>query len=423
MEGQLARKMMSIRSRPMLPWPPMEHASSSSGEGRRKVLFVGAFPPSNRQIAGGHISDCRALLASSFPDRVDLILLDSTQVYVPTPTLARRAWRAARRIARFLWLLETRRPDAILIFASSGFGFVEKAMLAACGRLRHVPSLLSIRSGHFLDQCRRSSLFRGVARLLLRAPNQLLCQTEAWVQFLTKELYVSPERCTIIENWVASRELLAIGATRSSNQRMPLHIIFLGAIERFKGVFELVDAVALLRQNPTLPPFKVSIIGDGVQVEPLRAVIAAQRLGEIVRLEGLLEGISKLDALERADVFVLPSHTEGLPNAMIEAMAAALPVVVTPVGGIPDVIVDGHNGVIVPSHDASRLASALQTLLLSAALRRLLGQRAHDTVRTRFETERAARALASLIINATTPQPTPIADFHDTPSASRVGKT
>src|SRR5882724_7582498 len=144
----------------------MQDESVQSAARRMKLLFVGAFPPSSRRVAGGNVSDCRALLASSFPGLVDLILLDSTQVYVPAPTLPRRAWRAAQRLARFLWLFETRRPDALLIFASSGLGFLEKAMFVVYGRLRRVPSLFSIRSGHFMDQCRASKTFRRIARIL-----------------------------------------------------------------------------------------------------------------------------------------------------------------------------------------------------------------------------------------------------------------
>jgi glycosyltransferase involved in cell wall biosynthesis len=130
-------------------------------------------------------------------------------------------------------------------------------------------------------------------------------------------------------------------------------------------------------------------------------------------LEGLLEGERKLAALERAHIFVLPSYTEGLPNAMIEAMAVGLPVVVTRVGSIPDVVIDETNGLLVQPRDSAALATALRRLIASAELRQRLGQAAHATARTRFATEHAARALSSLIAE--------IAQ-HSIVSKSRAGK-
>src|SRR2546428_4037967 len=97
----------------------MQPRSSEPGPRKPKLLFVGAFPPPTSRVVGGNVSDCRALLASSFPDRFELILLDSTQVSLPAPPLLKRAIIAAGRIARFLQLLEKRGPEAILIFASS----------------------------------------------------------------------------------------------------------------------------------------------------------------------------------------------------------------------------------------------------------------------------------------------------------------
>jgi glycosyltransferase involved in cell wall biosynthesis len=120
-------------------------------------------------------------------------------------------------------------------------------------------------------------------------------------------------------------------------------------------------------------------------------------LSESVRLVGLLAGQQKLAALQRADIFVLPSHTEGLPNAMIEAMAAGLPVIVTPVGSIPDVVTHEDNGLLVPPRNAPALAAALRYLIVSAERRQQLGHAAYASARSRFETERAALALSSQV--------------------------
>jgi glycosyltransferase involved in cell wall biosynthesis len=363
---------------------------------RPRVLFVGAFPPPTARVAGGNVSDCRALLESSFTRRFELTLLDSTQMTV-APSLLERSLMSARRITRFVRLFETNRPDAMLIFASFGLSFFEKVSFALYARLRGVPALLSIRSGHFLDACRRSALFRNSARLLIRVPARLVCQSEQWRRFFVEEMDVPADKCAIVENWVASNGVLSMAARRAHGAARPVRILFMGAIERFKGVFDLLEAIRLLGSNDELPSFQVSIAGEGSERAAVEAIVHQHDLGSMVRFEGLLEGPEKSAALESAHIFVLPSHTEGLPNAMVEAMASGLPPVVTPVGSVPDVIADLRNGILVPPRDPPALAAALRKLLLSRDLRQTLGQAAHETARSRFATERAVGQLSALI--------------------------
>jgi glycosyltransferase involved in cell wall biosynthesis len=375
----------------------MTTGTAESRTQRPRLLFVGAFPPPDSKVVGGNIADCRALLGSSFSSRFELALLDSTQASLPPPPLPTRIRLAAARVVAFFRLFAARRPDAMLVFASSGLSFVEKALFIVYGRLRGVPGLLSIRSGHFTDKCRRSSWFRGLARLLLKAPARLLCQGEQWRRFFISELGIMPERCVVLENWVASNELLAIGGRRAVRTDAPLRILFLGWIEPFKGVFELIEAARVLRADPGAPRFVLSLAGEGAATSAVRSVIDGAGLADCVRLEGLLAGQRKLAAVEEADIFVLPSYTEGLPNAMIEAMAAGLPVVVTPVGSVPDVVTNDENGLLVPPRDAPALTAALRRLLDSPSLRAALGASAHRVASERFATEPAAETLSKLV--------------------------
>src|SRR5262249_4227602 len=140
-------------------------------------------PPPTSRVVGGNVADCRALLESSFPDRFELTLLDSTQASLPAPPILTRVRLAAARTTRFLGLFQQSRPDVLLIFASSGASFLEKALSAAFAGTRGVPTILSTRSGHFIDSCRASRAFRWMARRLLRIPTRLLCQGERWRQF------------------------------------------------------------------------------------------------------------------------------------------------------------------------------------------------------------------------------------------------
>jgi glycosyltransferase involved in cell wall biosynthesis len=368
-------------------------------DARRRVLFVGAFPPAGGAVFGGAVSCCRGLVESSLSRAVDLTLLDSTQASLPAPPLPVRAALAARRCARFARALRQVGPDALLLFASGGFSFLEKASFAVAARAAGIPSVLSVRSGHFTDQVHASSGFRALASLLLRASGcTVMAQGETARRVFVEELGVPPERCTVVENWLGSPRLLDVGSARVVRTGAPLRVQFLGWLEPFKGIDELLDATAALARDPGCPRFEVRLAGHG----SLRAAaeVKARRLGigDRVVFEGVLGPRAKEDALERADVLVLPSHTEGLPNAMLEGMAAALPVVVTPVGSIPDVVAHGVNGLVVRPRDAAALAGALRDVLRSPELRRRLGAAAHATATARFSPERAAAQVLELLV-------------------------
>ncbi len=165
-----------------------------------------------------------------------------------------------------------------------------------------------------------------------------------------------------------------------------------------KGLGVLVDAAAELRRLGQ--PFRVRIFGEGPLRGDLQRRIRDRGLQRRVQLEGAADRAKLVRVLRRASVFALPcvvdraGEHDGLPVALLEAMACALPVVTTPVGGIGDAVEADHNGVLVPPGEPGPLASALDGLLTDAALRRRLGAAARATVVERFRLEAAAARLA-----------------------------
>jgi len=103
-----------------------------------------------------------------------------------------------------------------------------------------------------------------------------------------------------------------------------------------------------------------------------------------VEVPGPIAEEAKDAAFRAADIYVLPSHVEGMPVGLLEAMSYGLPCVVTPVGGIASVVQDGVNGLLVPPRDSAALASAIEQLVEDPALRRRLGTAARETITRRF---------------------------------------
>lgn len=375
-------------------------STSQPAEGKPLVLFVGAFPPEGKRIHGGMVSSCAALLASRFPEEVDLLLVDSTQQEVPPPPVHRRAAHAARRVARVVWLIERRRPDVLLLFAALGLSLLEKGVCAGYARLRGIPTLMSLRGGAFMDSSRRSPAYRRLFRPLLANARFLVCQGDTWRSFFGEVYGIPPERCPVVQNWTASPELLRIGEARGYGARPRVRLLFVGWLDDTKGIFELLEAVARLAAVPGLPRVELAVAGEGNASDAAREWVRARELADRVTFLGWIDGEEKLRAFADADVFVLPSHGEGLPNAMVEAMATGLPVVVTPVGSIPDVVESGRQGVLVPVGDAGALARALEPLAADPAARERLGREGHRTAKERFGVDEAVRKLTRIIHRA-----------------------
>src|SRR5215469_10921029 len=171
-----------------------------------------------------------------------------------------------------------------------------------------------------------------------------------------------------------------------------------------KGLEDLITAADILRRRGRT--FKVEIIGTG----PLRDALNthAQRLGlaDRVRLMGAQAHDAVCVAYQRATVFVLPcvvasnGDRDGIPNVLLEAMASGLPVVSTPVSGVPELIESGVNGLLVSPHDANSLADAIERLLASREFREGLARTARSTLESSFSLDSGAEQLLAVFRGA-----------------------
>lgn len=362
---------------------------------RPRILFVGAFPPPDNEVFGGNVTACRILLGSSFPERAELILLDSTQISNPPPGLPLRLLLAARRFCAYLILFERRRPNVVLLFTSVGASMVEKGTMAWYARLRGAPALVFPRGGSVIDTCHRSRFVRSWVRIALGGARKILCQGPAWQRFAVDLLGIRLEDAPIITNWTATPALLSIGRQRSVRlEDSPVGLLFLGWVEENKGIFELIEACLQLSQSRQ---FVLDIVGEGNASEAARELVVRYGLEDVVHFRGWLKGTDVENALSDADILVLPSWAEGLPNAMIEAMASKLAVVVSAVGNIPDVVTDGHEALLVPPKDVTALQVALAKVIDDPALRRRLGDAAFSLAASQWGVEQAVEGILSAV--------------------------
>lgn len=361
---------------------------------RLRILIVGAFPPAGSTIVGGIATSCQVLLQSSLPARAHLTLVDSSQASNPPPAFLVRAARAFLRSCLFVFRFERARPQVVVLFSSPGASTLEKGVMAWYTRARGCPTLLLPR-GMPPERRARNWVTRAAWLLGFGGASRIVCQGTAWQEFAIAALGRRIDHAPVVNNWTATPDLLGIGRARqaSAAEAKWVSILYLGWVEREKGVLDLLEAC---RRLPAEAQYELNIVGDGHAMAEVRQWIAAHDMYQRVHCHGWLRNEQKLAQLRTAEIFALPSWAEGLPNAMIEAMACRVACVVSAVGNIPSTIGTMQAAVLVAPRAPEALANALARLIADHEYRKHVADAGFSLASERFEVEQAVDALLSI---------------------------
>jgi glycosyltransferase involved in cell wall biosynthesis len=186
-----------------------------------------------------------------------------------------------------------------------------------------------------------------------------------------KRLTLHP-RISVLPNAIDTKELCSIERRPKKNKGDAVRLLFVGAVGKLKGERDLIKALALLRERGV--NLKVDLVGFGA--EKLAAYCSEAGVSHFIDHLGPVSMVERSDFFRRADIFVLPTYAEAMPISVIEAMAAGLAIVTTPVGGIPELIEDGKEGSLVAVGHAGGLAEKIVYLAKDGKARRRFGENA-----------------------------------------------
>jgi glycosyltransferase involved in cell wall biosynthesis len=233
-----------------------------------------------------------------------------------------------------------------------------------------------------------------ICRLLGRITDLSLAVSQGVRDYLIEPGGLDPARVRVVHNGV---DLARIRQHRPRAEvRRELGLAeanqVVGLVARLdhwgKGHKEFFTALSTLKDRH---PVEALIIGGGRREAEVKQLAAEMGLAGRVHFLGQRQDIP--DLLSALDIFVLPSHSEGVSLALLEGMAAGLPVIATAVGGLPEVVTDGVNGLLIPPQDPEALAQALARFLDDPALAKKLGENARQHVNENFSLERLGREI------------------------------
>jgi len=192
----------------------------------------------------------------------------------------------------------------------------------------------------------------------------------------------------------------------AADRDTPLRLIYIGRLASGKGLIESIEALRLARSRGVAA--RLVLAGTGAEEARLRQYVRDAGLVRDVTFVGPAYGDLKARLLSQADVLLLPSYSEGLPYSLLEAMAAGVVPVVTPVGAIPDVVSDGEHGVLVPPRDAEAIAQALAKLAADRICVARMSAACRKRVASGYSIERVAKDFSELYWGlCARPAPTP----------------
>ncbi len=345
----------------------------------RSVLMVGT----DLESRGGIRSVVLGLQQAGLFERFDATYVSTHRTGGPWTklTAALRGWI---KVAVLLYKLDA---PLVHIQMSSRASFWRKSVVCLMARLAGRPYLLHIHSGEFLQFYASESgpIAQRYIRSVLRRAVLVIALSQQWRQRL---LSICPDaNVEVLSNAVALPDLSQRRGGGSPQ------LLYLGDLKHTKGAHDLLRAFAFL--SGRFPALHLVYGGTGA-IDELRALASELGVADRVRFEGWLGPDRKREAFAAATLFALPSYAEGMPIALMEAMAWGLPTISTPVGGIPQLIRAEINGLVVQPGDIDGLTAAIERLMSDPALRERLGQTARTTISSEFTLEATFARLAEI---------------------------
>jgi len=362
-----------------------------AAERKLSILINGPLPPP----LGGMATYCEDYLCSPLSEEFELIfcraiLIKSVFTKKGLLRFFLRTFNSILIILVWIVMLVMRRVDISHVHTNSYGGFYVKAVLSILARIFGARTILHMHGAEF------KAFYTGMARWnkwltrrLINMNSYLIVLSKEWRDFF-ESIGIQKDRIVVISNSVYLPDLRS--RKKASNR---LTVLFMSRFERRKGIYELLAAIE--SRKDFLKNCRFVLAGPKTdEWHSISERIERSGLSLLVDLPGSLVGDTKDRAYREADIYILPSYAEGMPIGLLEAMSYGLACITTPVGGIPDVIRDHENGLLIEPGSVEALSMALEKIATSAELCRRIGEQARGTIQERFNWDVRTKELSCL---------------------------
>lgn len=286
-------------------------------------------------------------------------------------------WVSPKALANLAFRLRSHRPHVLYTMT-----VVPNIWGRLFGRMARVPVIVSTWRDLYPQQ---------YERLMWRFSTRIITNAQALKDAHTRRFKVDPNRVSVVLNGVDSDFF-----TPEITQRAPEPtVLFVGRFARIKDPFTLLKAFLLTRER--VPDAKLVLLGNGSLKPKIESFVRLHKLDGCVSLAN--GSRDPRSYFRQAWVFALSSKREASPNAILEAMASELPIIAPRVGGIPELVQEGENGILFETGNAEALSEALTKLLVNDSQRLEMGRRSRERVLQRHSMERMVSETEQVIVD------------------------
>jgi glycosyltransferase involved in cell wall biosynthesis len=345
---------------------------------KKKIMILGPLPPT----VGGITTFITGVLNSShirkkyelipfgterptfklFKEKSDYTLLLKIGPYY----LMKSAIHTLSHLMIFPFSLLRRRPNVVHVCTASYWSFWENSLYILISKLFAKKTLFHIHGGGFERFYKKSNrLGKYLISRMLNLSDRIVVLSSTWKNVF--ENIVPKKKIIILNNFVTFSQYAGM-RNEAKFPNSPITVLFVGGVgAKQKGFYDIIKAI------PQVLKEYENIIFLFVACSKNAAISQNEELCSHTKFVGYLDGCDKIAAFVNSTIFILPSYAEGLPITMLEAMAAGLPIIATPVGAISEVISEGINGFLIEPGDYEALAKKILTLAQDEKLRQQMG--------------------------------------------------
>lgn len=281
---------------------------------------------------------------------------------------------------RFIGICLFRRPALIYVHLGSNSSLYRESVFIVLARLLRTKVLSHFHAGDIREYlARQPDIGRKFVGWAISLSNRVIAVSSESAGHLAQ--LDRSIRISVIPNAIDTGAFTGLSGDSGTRTDKDIHVLFVGAVGKLKGEKDLIRALAMLKdQNINL---QASFLG--YDAESLAEYCGQIGVMNMIRHLGPVSRAERFSHFDRADIFVLPTYAEAMPISVIEAMAAGLPVVTTPVGGIPEILTNGEDGLLFPCGDIDALAQKIAFLIKNPEERDAMGKKARKKVREQMD--------------------------------------
>lgn len=280
----------------------------------------------------------------------------------------------------------------VLFFSSAYQSFWEKSCWALIVRVLFSRVYLVMVDGNFPEFYQGlSERKKRLAQFFMKNVT-VVAQSPSWQRFY-EEIFPS-SKFGVISGGVDTDFFQSNGYGSKSKR---LNVLYVGWVIKEKGVYDILEACSLLKES--FDNFTVELVGPlYLPIETIDELIKSYGLEDVIKICGPIQGRSELrDKYCSSDIFLFPSHYEGFPMAVLEALSCGLPMIASNVGGIPDIVNEGINGFLIEPRSPESISKALSVLLTDEKLRLSMSEESRKSAISKFSISLSAESYRTLL--------------------------